>query len=184
MARSPAFDVIHPSGERTSISIDPLPFRIGRGPENDLILRDNRASRAHASIVRRDGAFLIEDLGSLHGTWVNGKRIEKPTALHSGDSVHFGFEDSYRLVFSASDGRISRILEKISSVSTQAAGPAGSFARLRALVEVARTLQTSLAADEVLSAVVDTALALTGAERGFLLLRSEDDLEIRIGRDA
>lgn len=184
MARAPAFDVIHPSGERTSIPIDPLPFRIGRGPENNLILRDNRASRAHASIVQRDGAFVIEDLGSLHGTWVNGKRIEEPTELHSGDTVQFGFEDSYRLVFSASDARIRRILEKIDSVSTQAAGPAGSFARLRALVEVARTLQSSLAADEVLNAVVDTALALTGAERGFLLLRQDDELAIKTGRNA
>ncbi|MBV9612809.1 MAG: SpoIIE family protein phosphatase [Acidobacteriaceae bacterium] len=178
-----ALDVIHPSGERTRIPIEPLPFRIGRGPDNHLVLRDNRASRAHAWITHDGASLAIEDLDSLHGTWVNGRQIEKPTPLKSGDTVHFGFEDSYRLVFSDGDARISRILDRISTASSQAAGAAGSFARLRALVEVARTLQTSLAGDEVLNAVVDAALALTGAERGFLLLRSGDELQTKIGRD-
>ncbi len=184
VAAAAALDVIHPSGERTSIPIDPVPFRIGRGPDNHLVLRDNRASRAHAWIVREKRAFAIEDLGSLHGTWVNGERIDKVTALKPGDTVHFGFEDSYRLVFSGPEGRIGRILEKISMVSSQPADAAGSFARLRALVEVARALQSSLGGDEILSAVIDAALALTGAERGFLLLRSGDELEMRAGRDA
>src|SRR5579875_2183106 len=70
-----ALEVIHPSGERTRISITPLPFRIGRGPDNHLILRDSRASRAHASIKSTSDGFAIEDLDSLHGTWVNGRRI-------------------------------------------------------------------------------------------------------------
>ncbi len=179
-----ALDVVHPSGERTRIPLEPLPFRIGRGPDNHLILRDNRASRAHAWIFKENAAFLIEDLESLHGTWVNGRRLEKPATLTSGDAIEFGFEDSYHLVFSDSDRRINRILDQISSASSQPVGAAGSFARLRALVDVARTLQTSLAGDEVLSAVIDAALALTSAERGFLLLRSDEELEIKIGRDA
>ncbi|MBV9405764.1 MAG: SpoIIE family protein phosphatase [Acidobacteriaceae bacterium] len=183
MDGSAALDVIHPSGERTRIPIDPLPFRIGRGPDNHLILRDNRASRAHAWIVHDGGAMAIEDLESLHGTWVNGAQIHQPTQLISGDTVHFGFEDSYRLVFSDGDARIHRMLDQISSASSQTAGAAGSFARLRALVEVARTLQTSLAGDEVLGAVIEAALTLTGAERGFLLLRSDDELEIKVGRN-
>ncbi len=181
-AESAALDVIHPSGERTRILIEPLPFRIGRGPDNHLILRDNRASRAHAWIFRDGAALVIEDLESLHGTWVNGKRIEKATPLRSGDSVHFGFEDSYHLVVADSDGRINRMLDRL-SVSSQASGAAGSLARLRSLIEVARALQTSLSGDEVLGAVVDAALALTGAERGFLLLRSDEALEMKVGRN-
>ncbi|MGA8027381.1 MAG: SpoIIE family protein phosphatase [Bryobacteraceae bacterium] len=177
-----AFDVIHPSGERTRIPIEPLPFRIGRGPDNDLILRDNRASRAHASVFKDGATFLIEDLESLHGTWLNGERIEKAMPLKPGDAVHFGFEETYRLVFSDSSGRINRILDRLST-SPQASGPAGTLARLRAMIEVARTLQTSFAGDEVLSAVVDAALTLTGAERGFLLLRDGLELQVKVGRD-
>ncbi len=182
VATNAALDVIHPSGERTRIPIDPVPFRIGRGPDNHLILRDNRASRAHAWILKNAAIFVIEDLESLHGTWVNGKRIEAATPLKSGDVVHFGFEESYRLVFSDSDGRIHQMLDRLSSTS-DTSGAVGGFARLRALVEVARVLQTTLSGDEVLSAVVDVALGLTTAERGFLLLRSGEGLEMRVGRD-
>ncbi|HEX3683864.1 MAG TPA: SpoIIE family protein phosphatase [Bryobacteraceae bacterium] len=176
-------EVTHPSGERTRIRLEPLPFRIGRGPENHLIVRDNRASRAHAKISHAAGGFLIEDLDSLHGTWVNGIRIASPTPLHEGDTVEFGFEDSYRLIFSERDARIPRMLDQISA-SGQATGAAGSLSRLRALVELARSLETTLAWDEVLGAIVDAALALTDSERGFLLLRSGDTLEVKLGRDA
>lgn len=176
--------VIHPSGERTRIRLEPLPFRIGRGPENHLIVRDNRASRAHAKIsTGAAGGFIIEDLDSLHGTWVNGHRIASPTLLHEGDAVEFGFKDSYRLVFSERDARIPRMLEQLSA-SSQATGAAGSLSRLRALVELARSLETTLAGDEILGAIVDAALALTDSERGFLLLRSGDSLEVKLGRDA
>jgi sigma-B regulation protein RsbU (phosphoserine phosphatase) len=179
-----ALDVIHPSGERTRIPIAPLPFRIGRGPDNNLILRDNRASRSHASIKSTPSGFAIQDLDSLHGTWVNGQRITDVTVLQSGDTVHFGFEDGYRLLFSNGDDRVSRLLNHMSAFNAQPVGTAGQFARLRAVLDVARTLQTSLAAEEVLGAVLETALTLTGAERAFLILRSGDELEVRLGRDA
>ncbi|HEX4230883.1 MAG TPA: SpoIIE family protein phosphatase [Bryobacteraceae bacterium] len=186
-----ALEVVHPSGERTRIAIEPLPFRIGRGPDNHVILRDNRASRTHAWIYldspdangRASGAYVIEDLDSTHGTWVNGQRIDRSTTLHSGDKIHFGFEDSYQLVFSHTSGRISRILDELSVVN-KSNSAVGSFARLRAVIEVARTLQTTLASEDVLGAIVESAIALTGAERGFLLLRAEDDLAVTVGRDA
>jgi serine phosphatase RsbU (regulator of sigma subunit) len=63
-------------------------------------------------------------------------------------------------------------------------GAAGQFARLRGVLDVARTLQTSLAIEEVLGAVLETALTLTHAERAFLVLRSGDNLDVRLGRDA
>jgi serine phosphatase RsbU (regulator of sigma subunit) len=179
-----ALDVIHPSGERTRIPIAPLPFRIGRGPDNQLILRDNRASRTHAAIKGAENGFAIEDFDSLHGTWVNGRRIEETTLLQPGDSIHFGFEDGYHLLFSNGDDRLNRLLNRLSSVTTHPGGAAGQFARLRAVLDVARTLQTALAADEVLAAVLETALTLTGAERAFLVLRSGDDLTVKLGRDA
>ncbi len=179
-----SLDVVHSSGERTRIPISPLPFRIGRGPDNHLIIRDNRASRSHAAITSTENGLAIEDLDSLHGTWVNGRRIEQATTLQPGDSVHFGFEESYYLLFSDGDDRINRLLTRLSAVNSQPGGAAGQFARLRAVLDVARTLQTSLANNEVLGAVLETALTLTGAERAFLILRSGDDLEVRLGRDA
>ena len=60
---------------------------------------------------------------------------------------------------------------------------AANLEKLRAVLEVARSLQSSFSADDVLNTVVDAAIAVTGAERGFLLLfDTEHELQVRSGR--
>jgi pSer/pThr/pTyr-binding forkhead associated (FHA) protein len=75
-----------PAGERTTI---------GRSPDCDIFLDDVTVSRRHAVLVAREGEFLIEDQGSLNGTYVNRRRIESER-LESGDEVQVG---KYRLTF-------------------------------------------------------------------------------------
>src|SRR5581483_9268999 len=136
-------------------------FLIGRQGDNHLILRDNRASRSHARIVSEDGDYFIEDLNSRHGVYVNGQRIQRQK-LGNSDRIDFGFQDSYRLVFTLEEDEIHRFLEQMGAP----AGPhTSNLSKLRSLLEVARALQTSLSASDVLAAVVDAALAVTGAER-------------------
>jgi EAL domain-containing protein (putative c-di-GMP-specific phosphodiesterase class I) len=68
-----------------------FPARIGRQPECAVHLPAGRISRRHAEIRRdRRGALEIRDLGSTNGTFVNGRRIDGPTALFSGDVIHIG----------------------------------------------------------------------------------------------
>lgn len=178
--RPAAFIVTHPSGNRSRVPITPLPFLIGRQAGNHLVLRDNRASRMHARIVAEGGKYVVEDLNSRHGTYVNGERVTRQ-ALRSSDRIDFGLPDSYRLMFTLDDDEIHRVLEQISSSSPDTA--TGNLAKLRALLEVARALQTSLSTNEVLTAVVDAALAVTGSARGFLLLRRDGELEMTVARD-
>ncbi len=174
--------VASPSGHRKRIPLARTPFTIGREGDNDLVLRDNRASRRHARIVEEAGAFFIEDLASKHGVYVNGERVQRHSLRH-GDVIHFGFEDSYELTFAVDGGELGRLLDHLPAAS-QAGSATQNLAKLRAVLEVARALQTSLSTDDVLGAVVDAALTITGAERGFLLLREGDDLQIRVARDA
>ena len=67
--------VIEPNGTRREVSDHPSPFRIGRQAENELTLRDSRISRQQAQIVAANGALVLEDMGSRHGTFVNGEKI-------------------------------------------------------------------------------------------------------------
>jgi FHA domain/zinc-ribbon domain len=76
-----------PQGDRTTI---------GRSPDCDIFLDDVTVSRKHAVLVERNGDYLIEDEGSLNGTFVNRKRIDAATRLESGDEVQIG---KYRLSF-------------------------------------------------------------------------------------
>ena len=75
-----------PEGERTTI---------GRSPDCEIFLDDVTVSRKHAVLVRKDGAFFIEDQGSLNGTFLNRKRIESGR-LENGDELQIG---KYKLSF-------------------------------------------------------------------------------------
>ena len=58
------------------------PFTVGRDPGNDIILRDPKVSRHHAEIVFERGFFVLHDLASANGTYVNGKRIRVAPLTH------------------------------------------------------------------------------------------------------
>jgi hypothetical protein len=83
-----AGESFRPAGERT---------RIGRSPDCDVFLDDVTVSRNHAVLVERDGGFVVEDQGSLNGTFVNRRRIDS-APLQNGDELQIG---KYRLTFIA-----------------------------------------------------------------------------------
>ena len=147
MAERPAavLLVLAPSGQRSRVTLDSIPFSIGRQSGNSLVLRDNRTSRNHCRIVFENGSYAIEDLSSRHGTFVNGRQISR-RVLHNSDRIEFGVRDSYQLTFSAEQQDIQRLLGQFGSVPapTGDAAAAGNLVKLRSLVEVARALQNSL----------------------------------------
>src|SRR5215472_7176089 len=63
---------------------------IGRNPECDVVLQPKSVSRRHAAIVRKDGGFLLRDMGSTRGTFVNGQKIANPVLLQDGSTVQIG----------------------------------------------------------------------------------------------
>ncbi|MEJ7784404.1 MAG: MMPL family transporter [Solirubrobacteraceae bacterium] len=73
------------------VALGAEPFVIGRSEKDDGALGgDPELSRSHARVSPLDGRFVVEDLGSTHGTFVNGKRIPAPTVLASGDALTVG----------------------------------------------------------------------------------------------
>ena len=68
----------------------------GRGPNSDIFLDDITVSRSHASFTKEQGSFMIEDMGSLNGTYVNRKLLKEPQLLRNGDEVQVG---KYRMVY-------------------------------------------------------------------------------------
>lgn len=170
----PALLVVRsPAGDHSEVPVAPLPFHIGRLGENQLTLRDGRISRRHARILFEQGHYVLEDLGSRHGLFVNGERVSRHLLRH-GDRISFGFPDSYELVFQLAGGTPPWL--------AQVEAPASHLVRLRAILEVARALHASLSTEEVLAAVVEAALAVTGCQRGFLLLSAGGRLEVRLAR--
>jgi hypothetical protein len=95
-AEGPAL-VVRSGGGRTGEHFIPQgdATTIGRSPDCDIFLDDVTVSRRHAVLLRQDPQFVIEDQGSLNGTFVNRRRIES-TQLSDGDEVQIG---KYRLTF-------------------------------------------------------------------------------------
>jgi adenylate cyclase len=75
------------SGERRYVQSE---LRIGRSDQNDLRLNDASVSRYHAFLRRVDGRYLLSDVGSQNGTFVNGRRVHAPSELRSGDRIRAG----------------------------------------------------------------------------------------------
>lgn len=76
------------SGEVFPLGFEPV--SIGRHVDNEIILADPQVSRHHAEIVMQGGRWVISDLGSANGSYVNGQRIAGPQVLNHGDLVRVG----------------------------------------------------------------------------------------------
>ena len=69
--------------------------RAGRHPESDIFLDDITVSRRHAEFLRNADGYVVKDVGSLNGTYLNRERIEQ-APLSAGDEVQIG---KFKLVF-------------------------------------------------------------------------------------
>jgi pSer/pThr/pTyr-binding forkhead associated (FHA) protein len=63
---------------------------IGRDEKCHVILDDTYVSQVHARIFAKDGAYMVEDLGSTNGTYLNRRRITEPTEVQRGDRIKIG----------------------------------------------------------------------------------------------
>ena len=90
--------------------LDDAEVTTGRGPDSDIFLDDVTVSRKHVEFVRERDGFVVRDVGSLNGTYVNRTRIEQ-ALLRAGDEVQIG---KFRMTFHPSPARAA------------GAGPAGT----------------------------------------------------------
>lgn len=184
MPRAPRLVVIEPNGVRREMALTSSPFRIGRQAGNELTLRDSRISRQQAQILSENGSWILEDLGSRHGTFVNGEKVLRHE-LQPKDKIDFGMSDSYRLVFIGEGATIEELVERVEAPAPTQAGSRELY-HLGVLLEVARTLGTGLSLEDVLTAVVDAAIQVTRTERGVLLTAGSpgEELQMVVARDA
>ncbi len=76
------------SGETRELPLaEGMTITIGRLESNEICIREQHVSRQHASIAYRDGVFVITDLGSANGVFVNDQRLSEPFPLASGDQI-------------------------------------------------------------------------------------------------
>gem|GEM_PF-5696241 len=83
------------AGEK--IPLENLPLVIGRIPPADLVISIEGVSRKHALLSREASGYVIEDLGSSNGTFINNERIQAPRAISNGDLIRLGLDIELQL---------------------------------------------------------------------------------------
>lgn len=89
---APQFQLVMRSGPTpgATFSLEGDQLIIGRDTASNIAINDAEVSRKHARLTFQGGKYVIEDLGSTNGTFVNGQRLASPAVLKSGDVVSLG----------------------------------------------------------------------------------------------
>jgi sigma-B regulation protein RsbU (phosphoserine phosphatase) len=170
--RVPRLVISDKTGRRV-VKIAKPRFTIGRGEDADLHLTHRDVSRAHAEIIATDDGFIVVD-ASANGTFVNDLPMAK-ARLFDGDRLRFGGPANTRIVFRLGD-------DDPSTEHPPALAPP-EFPHLANLLLGLSGLGPERVVNEVLALVLDSAIDVTGAERGFIMLANESrELEFKLGR--
>ncbi len=161
---------------------------VGRSAQADVRVADPRVSRRHARFERTEDGWKVEDLGSQNGVLVNGVRIEEPTLLKSGDVVQIGgvrFEFSttesdngkpFERRFQTEDGSATQAIRGLSREARAAQ-------RLKRVGDLMRELSADVGSEGFFQNLIDAAVDLTGAERGFVIIHAKQGPEFRAARN-
>jgi sigma-B regulation protein RsbU (phosphoserine phosphatase) len=149
-------------------------FEIGRRETNDLRLAGSEVSRDHAEIALENNHFVVRDRNSRYGTYVNGEQITERSLVH-GDRVRLGRTGGAEMVFLLADATAP--VEKATTTAI------GDLRQIAALLEGLRALGSGRVLDDVLALVLDSAVDVSGAERGFIMLANPvSELEFKMAR--
>ncbi len=175
------FFYIDETGKECWASILPPRFTIGRSSGNHLILGHLGISRTHAEVLVENGEYLLRDLGSKRGTYLNGVKVDQ-VRLVNGCRVQLGGPQGTCLAFH--EGDLLQSLLGASDSGAEISLSVRGFKEVGMLFAAFRALSSMPVLDDLLALVVDTAIDLTGAERGFIMLKEQNgELSFRCARN-
>lgn len=197
-----AFLSTNSNGQNGANRFDLVPGEtaIGRHPECGIVVDAGAVSRYHAKIITNEDSFVVEDLGSRNGTFLNGQLLTKPEYLREGDRIriseiefvfHSGevpeFAQGNSVTFDGANFGIMMVddqdTEQLSSshkVEFRSSSDglkmvATPEAKLEALMQILSNLSNALAVDEVLPKVLSSLFDIfPAADRGFVVMTDEE----------
>jgi signal transduction histidine kinase len=197
----PSIQVIEGPDKGRSFDVSETEALIGR--RNGVVpLTDSTVSRRHARVLRDNGRWLLEDLGSANGTFLNGTRLARPMAVHGGDQIRcgttlliFGGELSDNIQapvdLDAEEERLdAAVVATIPSnedsviIPTPEAGRQ-AIGNLRILYDLIAEVGSIFNVDALLGRIMDKVFDVVEADRGFILLTDDEGrLQLKASRVA
>jgi serine phosphatase RsbU (regulator of sigma subunit) len=163
--------------------LEPISTILGRQVDSNVCLEAQAVSRHHARILFEDGRFLVEDLQSSNGTFVNGTRVRGQVPFREGDTLQVG-----PYFFNLRQAPTARPSEDDLIIRGQVTAAPGHITlhgqdpalKLKVVLELAQQLGGTLDLESVLSKIPEHLMRLfPQAERSMVLLCEEDRMVVR-----
>ena len=168
---------------------------IGRRSDADIVLSHRLTSRQHAHIEREGETWVIVDLQSTHGTWVNGDRVER-CPLRTRDRIRLG-RDGVELMYltgaADADATTTNLLanegldqsvRRLVNVLPDQTGSSETYSELEkisCLLDFHYSFGKAFSADKTFHHILKSALQISGAERGFVLRHQGGEFAYALG---
>ena len=81
---------LHGINKGDQFELKPSAMRVGRSPDCDIVLYDRKVSRHHCTLTPRGKYYVVEDMNSTHGTFLNGQQIKGKETFREGDKLRLG----------------------------------------------------------------------------------------------
>ncbi len=196
----PSLFVIQGRDQGSRFRLDDSLVTIGRGTANTIQLHDTEVSRDHVELVRRGDKFVLKDMGSSNGTFVNGRQIREHE-LASGDQVQLG--RTLLLYTGVTDDRLEDLADKVNIVARnmeddgsrivhsmaqsegseifappadETASPwlARARSNLQIMYRTALAVSHTLDIDQLLARIMDMIFEWVDADRGCIMLKDPE----------
>ena len=164
---------------------------LGRGKttETEIMLDNVYISRRHARILKTEEGYTVSDLGSAFGTSVNGEEIEGARLLRNGDRIVMGkdhvtvfyFDGEADFPAAVREAHTARLDKSISNLASNLPAGLSDLEKISFILDFQYQWGQSFTPEKTFQQILESALTISGAERGFILLHRNDRFEYAAG---
>lgn len=191
--RTTYFKWINPRGGEQVYPLEADEIVIGRKSDADIIFAFPSVSRQHAKLIKGKEGYSIIDLHSTYGTYVNGQRVKRHE-LHPGDRVCLGrnqielyyltaFPHSATTAVGSEADDLEKSLLNLASILPSESSFHSQLEKISSILELQYQWGKTFSAQKTFQQILQSALKISGAERGYILLKQQEGLEYVVGMD-
>jgi serine phosphatase RsbU (regulator of sigma subunit) len=181
---------VGPDGQENALPLEAAEVLIGRKGDADVVLNNQHVSRHHAKLVKSTDGYSIQDMGSTHGTFVNDSRVENQTLKH-GDKIGLG-KDRIELHYVIGNVKpmktpkadTTQIFEKsLMDLGVVLPSSFSDLEKVSCILDFQYRWEQMFTPDAAFQKILESALKISGAERGFILIREGETFGYAAGMD-
>lgn len=187
---TPRLHWLGPDGQENVFPLITTEVLIGRKGDADVVLSNQHISRHHAKIVKMAEGFFLQDLASTHGTFVNNQRVEQHILKH-GDKICLG-KDRVEIHYFIGEANVptapksdtTHIFER-SLIDLGVVLPSGysDLEKISCILDFQYQWEQLFTPDAAFQKILESALKISGAERGFILVKDGASFGYAAGLD-